>query len=297
LENLKIAMQDVASKIEVTLDELMPLTNLPEARVIEAMRYSALGGGKRLRPFLVLNSARLFDVDDKYSLRIASALEMIHCYSLIHDDLPAMDDDDMRRGRPTNHKAFDEATAILAGDSLLTYAFEVLADEKTSPDAKVRCELVKELAIASGGFRGMVSGQMLDLTAGDKPDIDLTTISRLQDMKTGCLIRYACEAGAIIGKASDDEKEALVSYSKDIGLAFQITDDILDVEGDANLVGKALRKDEEAGKVTFVSLLGLDEAKARAKELVERANQTLDIFGKRAELLKQVANYILIRKS
>ncbi len=290
-------MQEIADKIEITLNELMPSSSLPEARVIDAMRYSALGGGKRLRPFLVLNSARLFGVDDKHSLRVAAALEMIHCYSLIHDDLPAMDNDDMRRGRPTNHKAFDEATAILAGDSLLTYAFEVLSDEKTCADANIRCELVKELAIAAGGFSGMVSGQMLDLTAGEKPDIDLETISRLQDMKTGCLIRYGCEAGAIIGKASKKERDALVSYSKDIGLAFQITDDILDIEGDASLVGKAVGKDEDAGKVTFVSLLGLGEAKIRAKELVERANQTLDIFGDKAEFLQKVAEYILIRKS
>ena len=219
-----------------------------------------------MRPFLTMESARLFGAPDKYSLRVGAAVELIHCYSLIHDDLPAMDDDDLRRGKPSCHIEFDEATAILAGDALQAAAFETLADPKTHPDAEVRIALIKALSIASGG-KGMVGGQMIDLAA-EHSNADMLTITRIQRLKTGALISFSCEAGAIIGRASIEERQALLDYAHDLGLAFQIVDDLLDVLGTSEDTGKATQKDEAAGKATFVSLLGVSEAQERALSLI-----------------------------
>jgi farnesyl diphosphate synthase len=289
------AIGSVAESVTAQLDRLLPLGEGPEMRLPEAMRYAALEGGKRLRPFLVIESARLFHVASLSSLRTAAALEMVHCYSLIHDDLPAMDDDDLRRGRPTVHKQYDEATAILAGDALLTRAFEVLAHPDTHSDPQVRCELVADLAIAAGDF-GMVAGQMLDLLA-ESLELDMTGITRLQQMKTGRLIAFGCEAGAILGKAPARQRQALKAYAHDIGLAFQIADDLLDAEGDPATVGKAVRKDAAAGKATFVSLLGIDRARAQANMLADQAIAHLECFDQAADALRDTARFIVERRS
>lgn len=289
------ALGDNAKQVTDMLDALMPLTDTPEARVVEAMRYASLAGGKRVRPFLVTQSAALFGVDTTSALRAAAAVEMVHCYSLVHDDLPAMDDDDLRRGQPTCHIKFDEATAILAGDALLTKAFEVLAAPETHTDARVRADLVLALAKAAGDH-GMVGGQMMDLWA-EKNHLDMAQITRLQRMKTGDLIAVSAEAGAILGKASDEARTALHAYAHDIGLAFQIADDLLDVEGDAALVGKAIGKDADANKATFVSLLGVDKARQQADMLSEQAAAHLEIFGEKADLLKQLARFIVERRT
>tara|TARA_R110001592_G_scaffold19118_4_gene78703 strand:+ start:4615 stop:5514 length:900 start_codon:yes stop_codon:yes gene_type:complete len=289
------ALGDNAKQVTDMLDALMPLTDTPEARVVEAMRYASLAGGKRVRPFLVTQSAALFGVDTTSALRAAAAVEMVHCYSLVHDDLPAMDDDDLRRGQPTCHIKFDEATAILAGDALLTKAFEVLAEEATHSDPRVRADLVLALAKAAGDH-GMVGGQMMDLWAEDN-ELDVAQITRLQRMKTGDLIAVSAEAGAILGKASDDARTALHAYAHDIGLAFQIADDLLDVEGDAALVGKATGKDADANKATFVSLLGVDKARQQADMLSEQAAAHLEMFGEKGDLLKQLARFIVERRT
>ncbi len=285
----------VAGTVTAQLDRLLPLGDGPEVRLREAMRYAALEGGKRLRPFLVVESSRLFNVATDSALRTAAALEMVHCYSLIHDDLPAMDDDDLRRGRPTVHRQYDEATAILAGDALLTRAFEVLGHPDTHSDPQVRCELVTELAAAAGDF-GMVAGQMLDLLAAEL-ELDVAGITRLQQMKTGRLIAFGCEAGAILGKAPHRQRHALKAYAHDIGLAFQIADDLLDAEGDPATVGKAVRKDEAAGKATFVSLLGIDRARAQANILADQAIAHLECFDQAADALRQTARFIVERRS
>jgi farnesyl diphosphate synthase len=290
---LKAALADTAIAVNAELDRLLPLIEGPENRLIEAMRYSTLDGGKRLRPFFVLQTSRLFNVAEQAAQRVAAAIEMVHCYSLVHDDLPAMDDDDLRRGRPTCHKAFDEATAILAGDALLTKAFEVLAGPNTHSDPQVRCELVWELASASGG-QGMVGGQMFDLRAAEL-DMDVQAVTRLQNLKTGRLIDFACEAGAILGKAPWQLRQALRAYAHDLGLAFQIADDLLDVEGDPAQVGKGLRKDAEAGKATFVSLLGVERARAQADMLSRQAAQHLDCFDEKADLLREAARFVVER--
>ncbi len=289
--DLQIAMDDVASSINRTIERLLPETDLPEAPLYEAMRHGTLAGGKRLRPFLVIHSANLFNVDTNRSRRVAAALEFIHCYSLVHDDLPAMDDAALRRGQPTVHKKYGEATAILAGDALLTLAFEVLADPETHEDPRVRCELVRALAQASGGH-GMIGGQMLDLI-GEQQEFDLGTISRLQRMKTGKLMAFACEAGAILGKAGEPQRRALCNYAHDLGLAFQVTDDILDVEADPQDTGKDTGKDEEAGKATFVSTMGKEGAKERAEMLISQAKAHLHIFEGRGQKLKDLADYVL----
>lgn len=293
--DLKSAMAANAEAVEQVLDKLLKPGDGPEHRVIDAMRYSSLGGGKRVRPFLVTASAALFGVDKKAALRAAAAVEMVHCYSLIHDDLPAMDDDDLRRGRPTCHIEYDEATAILAGDALLTKAFEVLAHPDTHGDARVRADLVLALAKASG-HAGMVGGQMLDLVAEDH-ELDVPEITRLQRMKTGELIAVSCEAGAILGKASDQARTQLHAYAHDIGLAFQIADDLLDVEGDAEAVGKATGKDAAAGKATFVSLLGVERAREQAAMLSDQAQEHLKPFGEKAEPLCALAHFIVNRRS
>lgn len=292
--DLDAALKECADRVEGVLDNLLKVTETPEARVIEAMRYSALGGGKRIRPFLVTQAASLFGVGQSRAFRAAAAVEMVHCYSLVHDDLPAMDDDDLRRGRPTCHKQFDEATAILAGDALLTKAFEVLAAVETHDNAAVRAELCLALAKASGET-GMVGGQMLDLVA-EHHTLDIPEITRLQRMKTGALIAVSCEFGAILGKASDQSRHALRHYAHDIGLAFQIADDLLDVEGDAGEVGKATGKDEAAGKATFVSLLGVERAREQAHLLSQQAVEHLEIFGEKGELLKRLAEFIVTRR-
>ena len=266
-----------------------------EARVYEAMRYSALAPGKRMRPLLVLAGARLFGVAQNSALQVAAAVEMVHAYSLIHDDLPAMDNSDLRRGRPTCHKAFDEATAVLAGDGLLTMAFEVLAHPDTHGDPAVRCELVSALATAAGAA-GMVGGQMIDLIAERQP-LDIGAITRLQRMKTGALIAFACEAGAILGKAGSELRIALRGYAHDLGLAFQIADDLLDVEGSAAETGKPVGADAAAGKATFVSILGVERARAQAGLLVDQAVAHLDLFEERAELLRQVARFAANRRA
>ncbi|HEY1721669.1 MAG TPA: farnesyl diphosphate synthase [Magnetospirillaceae bacterium] len=295
MTGLADAMGASAKAVTAQLDRLLPIGDGPENRLREAMRYAALEGGKRLRPFLVTETSRLFNVSPTSSLRVAAAIEMVHCYSLVHDDLPAMDDDDLRRGRPTVHKQYDEATAILAGDALLTRAFEVLGGDDTHSDPKVRCDLVVELASASGDF-GMVAGQMLDLLA-ENLKLDMPEITRLQQMKTGRLIAFSCEAGGILGKAPARQRQALKAYAHDIGLAFQIADDLLDVEGDQATVGKAVRKDAEAGKATFVSLLGIDRAKAQADMLAAQAVAHLECFDETADALRQTARFIVERKS
>lgn len=293
--SLAQALQSAGLVINAELDLLLPLPDGPEARVVEAMRYVALDGGKRLRPFLVMQSAALFNVSPSAALRVGCAIEMVHCYSLVHDDLPCMDDDDLRRGRPTCHRQFDEATALLAGDALLTRAFEVLAAESTHPDPAVRCQLVWELAHASGG-QGMVGGQMVDLRATEL-QMDVAAITRLQQMKTGRLIGFSCEAGAVLAKAAPSLRQALKNYAHDLGLAFQIADDLLDVEGDAAQVGKRVGKDADAGKATFVSLLGVDRARAQARMLADQACAHLDPFGDKADLLRATARFVVERQA
>lgn len=293
--SFKAALAEAAEAVEIVMERLLPLPDLVEARLFEAMRYGCLNGGKRLRPFLVLSSANLFGVNTDCALRVGAAVEMLHSYSLIHDDLPAMDDGDLRRGRPTVHREFDEATAILAGDALLTYAFEVLADPATHEDPNVRCQLVAALGKAAGAH-GMVGGQMLDLIA-EHEAFDITTITRLQRMKTGDIIAFSCEAGAILGKASPPQRLALRAFAHDLGLAFQIVDDLLDLEGTEAETGKSVGRDADAGKATFVSILGRDRARAQAELLAAQAAQHLDIFDGRAGLLKAVADFVVHRRS
>lgn len=283
----------VAADIDRLFDLLLAVPEDPRARLYEAMRHAAMGGGKRLRPLLVQAASDLFNISRVSALRVGLAVECIHVYSLVHDDLPAMDDDDLRRGKPTVHKAFDEATAILAGDCLHDLAFEVLADEETHPDPFVRVELVKALALASG-TSGMAGGQMMDLEA-EKTSFDLPTVTRLQQLKTGALIGFCVDAAAIMARIPPEGRTRLHGYARDIGLAFQIADDLLDVEGDAALAGKALGKDAAAGKETFVSLLGVDRAREQGRLLVEQAKAHLHGFGPEADLLRAIADYIVER--
>jgi len=292
------ALAFAAQSTERTMARLLPKGDEGEARVFEAMRYSSLGGGKRLRAFFVLAGATLFKVGAVPALRTASAIEFVHAYSLIHDDLPAMDDDDLRRGKPSCHKQFDEATAILAGDALQTLAFEVLAETDTHGDPAVRAHLVADLARAAGAH-GMVGGQMLDLLAEqqDAEEMSIGTITRLQRLKTGALISFACTAGAILGKAAEPMRNALSAYAHDLGLAFQIVDDLLDVEGDPSVVGKATGKDAAAGKATFVSILGLERARSQAIMLARQAAAHLEPFGDKADLLRQAANFVVSRRA
>jgi farnesyl diphosphate synthase len=292
---LQKALAAATAEIESALDLHLPLPEGPEAHVVEAMRYATLDGGKRMRPFLVLQGASLFNVATSSALRAAVAIEMVHCYSLVHDDLPAMDDDDLRRGRPTVHKKFDEATAILAGDALLTRAFRVVGDPATHGDAAVRADLVVALAEAAGAA-GMVGGQMLDLLA-EKTPLDIGGITRLQRLKTGALIAFSAEAGAILGKAPMPARLALRAYAHDLGLAFQIADDLLDAEGTEEEVGKKTGKDAARGKATFVSLLGAERARAQARMLAEQAAKHLDLFAEKADLLRDVARWVVDRRN
>lgn len=292
--SLADALAETAVLIEESITDLLPRSDRAESRLFESMRYGCLGGGKRMRPLLVLQSASLFGVLQSCALRVATAIEFVHCYSLIHDDLPAMDDSDLRRGRPTVHKQFDEAIAILAGDGLLTLAFEVLADPATHEDPNIRCQLVTALATAAGP-RGMVGGQMLDLV-GENQAFDAAGIARLQRLKTGELIAFSCEAGAILGRASPPQRHALRAYAHDLGLAFQMADDILDATGSEQDTGKSVGQDAAAGKSTFVSILGLEQARAQAAMLAGQAAEHLDIFEDRAEILRQLAHYVVERR-
>src|SRR5215469_4789441 len=295
-----------ANDIEGLLDRLMSPARiegeiLRPKRLIDAMRYASLGGGKRLRPFLVVEAAALFDVPRSCALMVGAALECVHGYSLVHDDLPAMDNDALRRGQPTVHKAFDEATAILVGDSLLTLAFDILSRPETHPKAAVRIGLVAALSRAAG-LGGMVGGQMLDLAAegrfgpADQPD-DLSAISTLQEMKTGALLRFACTAGALLGEAPPAAYDALNHYGVALGRAFQIADDLLDVEGDTAIVGKSTGKDAAAGKATFVGALGVEGAKAQLRELITEAEAALARFGESADILKAAARFVAERRA
>ncbi len=296
MTNLIAAIKETAAEVRAKIDRLLPVPETVEKRVVEAMRYSSMAGGKALRPFMVLQSASLFGIDKARALRVAVALEMVHCYSLIHDDLPAMDNDDMRRGQPTCHKQYDEATAILAGDGLLTRAFGVIASEHCLFEPAIRIQLISELSKAAG-VNGMIGGQMLDIMAETQEDMSLSEVIRLQKMKTGCLFSFACESGAIMAKASYEDRQALKSYARDIGLAFQITDDILDVEGDEQSMGKAVRKDLDAHKATFISLLGLEKAKEQADSLSYQAIAALERFDEKADYLRDLARYIVERRS
>jgi farnesyl diphosphate synthase len=289
------AMVEAAELVEAQLDALLPLPEAAEARLIEAMRYATLGGGKRLRAFLVIETAKLFSVNTTCAARVAAAVEMLHAYSLVHDDLPAMDDDDLRRGKPSCHKAFDEATAILAGDALQTRAFEVLAEEDTHADPEARCELVAALAYASGA-RGMAGGQMIDMLGEGQP-LSGPEITRLQALKTGRLIQFSAEAGAILGRAPQAQRHFIAAYGRELGGAFQIFDDVLDASGSAEDLGKTAGKDAAQGKATMVSILGLERARAQAEHLADQAAQHLESFGERAELLRQLARFTVTRKS
>lgn len=316
-QNLQQALTDVADKLNHVMDELLPnpvatqnkvislrggeeatqgeMDQTGEAKVLAAMRYSALSGGKRLRPFLTVECAKLFGVSPESALTTAAAIEFVHVYSLIHDDLPAMDNDDFRRGKPSCHKQFGEAAAILAGDALLTYAFEVLTHPVVHADANVRCELVRSLAKAAGA-RGMVGGQMIDMDAENK-DMTADEIIRLQRLKTGEMFAVSCEVGAILGKAPDALRNRLQRYANDIGLAFQITDDLLDVEGTREATGKGVGKDQEKGKATLVSVMGIERARDHAKVLIEQAISHLSAFDERADSLRALARYVVSRKS
>ncbi|MBL8643472.1 MAG: polyprenyl synthetase family protein [Rhodospirillaceae bacterium] len=287
------ALADIAAAVNAELDRLIPAVKTPEARVVDAMRYAALDGGKRFRPFLVCAGSDMLGVPRASSMRVAAAVEMVHCYSLIHDDLPAMDNDDLRRGRPTVHKHWDEATAILAGDALLTLSFEILAAPATHSDASIRAGVILALAKAAGAA-GMVGGQMIDLQATKEADV--AALTHLQNLKTGRLIAFSASAGAILAGDAAAEK-ALAAYGLDLGLAFQITDDILDVEGASADLGKTPGKDAASGKGTFVSRLGVGGAKTLAGQTIERALSHLQPFGAKADLLGQAARFVLTRKS
>ena len=291
--NLETALKHASGLIDQKLEEFLVVPDAPEGRVIEAMKYTLMGGGKRLRAFLCIQTAKLFNVEEAHYARVATAIECAHSYSLVHDDLPAMDDDDMRRGRPSLHKAFDEATAILAGDALLTFAFEIMADKQTHPRKAVRLDLISGFSKALGA-RGMVGGQMFDLMSPGL-ELDAGALTRLQKMKTGALIEYSVDAGCIMGQVPDSIRSVLTAYAHDIGLAFQIADDLLDVEACQDVIGKTPGKDEASGKVTFVSLLGLNRAKDQARILVEQAIGHLESFGSEADALREAAHYVIIR--
>jgi farnesyl diphosphate synthase len=289
-DRLKVA----AERTHTALDGLLPKPQGPEARLVEAMRYAALGDGKRIRPFFTLEAGRIFDADEGYLLRAACAIECVHTYSLIHDDLPCMDDDDLRRGRPTLHRVYDEATALLAGDALLTFAFELLAEPGTHHDPQMRCLLGLGLAKAAGGA-GMVAGQVADM-AGQEIGSDLIAVTRMNRLKTGALINFSVEAGAMIGCASDAERTALSRYAHDVGLAFQMVDDLLDAEGVVRDTGKAVGKDKTKGKVNFVTVLGTDATRERVGMLAAQAKAHLALFGPRARVLIEAVDFIVERR-
>ncbi|MEL7197006.1 MAG: polyprenyl synthetase family protein [Pseudomonadota bacterium] len=292
---LSNGLKRVQAEIDSVFDAFLPVPDDTSARLIEAMRYAAIGGGKRVRPLLVVSTAELFGVDRDAALRAGCAIEAIHVYSLIHDDLPCMDDDDLRHGKPTLHHKYDEATAVLAGDALHALAFEILADPGTSADPFTRSELIATLGQASG-MNGMAGGQMMDIVADEEGvEYDLQAITRLQQLKTGALLAASVEMGAILGKVPPEGRANLRAYARDIGLAFQIADDLLDVTGDEELAGKALRKDDEQGKQTFVTLMGADKARDQARVLVDQAVERLGSYGSEAGMLRALARFIVER--
>jgi farnesyl diphosphate synthase len=286
-------LERIAAEVDAMFADLLSVPADPRETLYAAMRYAAIGGGKRLRPLLVVAAADLFHVDRERALRVAIAVESIHVYSLIHDDLPSMDDDELRHGKPTVHRAFDESTAILAGDSLHALAFEILADEATHEDPFVRCELIAELARAAGPA-GMAGGQMMDLSA-PRAGLDLAAVTRLQQLKTGALIGFCLESGAIMGRVPPEGRTSLRGYARDVGLAFQIADDLLDVEGEEARTGKKVGKDSEKGKETFVSLLGPERARQQAGVLVDQAIDHLKGYGAEADLLRAIAHFAVER--
>ncbi|ARU15833.1 farnesyl-diphosphate synthase [Croceicoccus marinus] len=292
-EELPAALDRIANDVDACFDAILPVPQDARARLIEAMRYAAIGGGKRMRPLLCVTTAGMLAVDRETAVRVGCAIEAIHVYSLIHDDLPCMDDDALRHGKPTLHRQFDEATAVLAGDSLHALAFEILSDADRLPDPFTRAELVSCLAQANGA-NGMAGGQMMDIVA-ETSEFDLPTVTRLQQLKTGALLAASVEMGAILGHLPAEGRRSLRHYAHDIGLAFQIADDLLDHEGDEELAGKALRKDAQAGKSTFVSLLGADRARDQARALVDQAIGHLEAYGREADLLRAVARFVVER--
>jgi farnesyl diphosphate synthase len=292
---LSAALTRAASVVESALDALLPPEEGAEARLATSMRYATLGGGKRMRAFLVMEGAALFSVSETCAARVAASIEMLHAYSLVHDDLPAMDNDDLRRGKPTTHRAFDEATAILAGDALQARAFEVLAEPDTHSDPQARCELVAALGAAAGA-RGMAGGQMIDMLA-EGQTLDGPAVTRLQALKTGRLIQFSAEAGAILGRAAPMQRHLLAAYGRDLGAAFQIADDLLDAEGSAEETGKRTGKDQEAGKATMVAVLGIARARQQADMLAQQAAAHLDGFGERAALLRALASFVVARRN
>lgn len=290
---LRPALKAIAEDIDKSFDLLLPVPGDPRDRLVEAMRYATIGGGKRVRPLLVCATAALFGVSREAAVRVGTAIEAIHVYSLIHDDLPCMDNDALRHGKPTVHLAFDDAAAVLAGDALHDFAFEVLSDPATSGDPFTRIELIRTLATASG-MNGMCGGQMMDIVA-ETSSFDLPTVTRLQQLKTGALLSASVEMGAILGKVPPEGRTHLRGYARDIGLAFQIADDLLDAEGDEAAAGKALRKDERQGKETFLSLLGAERAREQARILVDQAIEFLMNYGPEADLLRELARFIVER--
>ncbi|MEX2298334.1 MAG: polyprenyl synthetase family protein [Dongiaceae bacterium] len=295
MTDLATALAESADAVNGTLDRLLPIASGPERRLAEAMRHGVLGGGKRIRPFLVIQSAALCGAAREQGLRVAAAVECLHCYSLIHDDLPAMDNAALRRGRPTVHRQYGEAMAILAGDALQALAFEILANRATHQDARVRLALVAQLAHAAG-VGGMVTGQVLDIAAPER-SASLADVIRLQRLKTGALIEFACLAGVILTDAPAASRHALAAYAQDVGLAFQIADDLLDVEGSEAETGKSVGQDAAQRKATFISLMGPARARGEAEALARRAAGHLDLFGDRAALLKALAGYIVSRQA
>ena len=295
MASLDAAMKRAAAAADQALDRLLPQPEGDHGRVAEAMRYAVFAGGKRLRPFLVLHGAALFGAPESQALCAAAAIEMLHTYSLVHDDLPCMDDDDLRRGRPTTHRKFDEATAVLAGDALLTLSFGVLANPETHPSGSVRAELVAHLA-AAGGSGGMIGGQMMDMLAPERR-YDADGVILLQRMKTGALFEFSCEAGPILAEAPEHDRQNLRDYARDLGLAFQIADDLIDALGSAEQAGKAVGKDQEQGKATLISLYGVERARSEARRLAEQAARSLDSYGPLADELRALPVFLLDRGS
>ncbi|KPP82672.1 MAG: farnesyl diphosphate synthase IspA [Oceanicaulis sp. HLUCCA04] len=296
MASFQAQLEESADRVTVALDALLARADGPEARLASAMRYAALGPGKRIRPFLTLAAGRMLGADERGLLRAGCAIECIHAYSLIHDDLPCMDDDNVRRGRPTVHIAYDEATAVLAGDALQSAAFEIMSGTDTHPHPSVRLALVEGLAKASGA-RGMAGGQMIDMMSPTREGDDIGVLTRLHRMKTGALISFSVEAGAVLAEAGSEARHALEGYAHDLGLIYQIVDDLLDAEGLPNIAGKAVNKDARQGKTTFVTILGVDGARERARHLAAQAKEYLALFGSSANILKSCVDFVLERRS